>query len=68
MAILLAPNQYSLYIDGSELVNQNGIGIGLALFDSNQRLKEARSWNIGLNQLVYNNELESIIQAIELAS
>jgi hypothetical protein len=34
-AILLAPNQYYLYIDGLELENQVGIGIGLALFNSN---------------------------------
>ncbi|PQE13433.1 hypothetical protein CJF32_00005321 [Rutstroemia sp. NJR-2017a WRK4] len=48
-AILLAPNQYSIYTDGSELINQKGIGIGLAFFNSNQELIQGSSWNIGTN-------------------
>ncbi|PQE24587.1 Ribonuclease H-like domain protein [Rutstroemia sp. NJR-2017a WRK4] len=34
-AILLAPNQYSIYTNKSELENQKEIEIGLALFNSN---------------------------------
>jgi hypothetical protein len=67
-AILLAPNQYSVYTDGSELVDQKGIGIGLALFNSNQELIQSSSWNIGTSQLVYNGELAGIAEGIKLVS
>jgi ribonuclease HI len=65
---LLAPNQYSIYTDRSELTNQKGIGIGLALFNSNQELIQSSSWNIGTSQLVYNSELAGIAEGIKLVS
>jgi hypothetical protein len=67
-AILLALNQYSIYTNSSELVNQKGIGIGLALFNSNQKLIQGSSWNIGTSQLVYNGELAGIAEGIKLIS
>ncbi|PQE11464.1 reverse transcriptase protein [Rutstroemia sp. NJR-2017a WRK4] len=57
---------YSIYTDGSELENQKGIGIGLALFNSNQELIQESSWNIGISQLVYNGELARIAKGIKL--
>jgi ribonuclease HI len=65
---LLAPNQYLIYTDGSELTNQKEIGIGLALFNSNQELIQSSSWNIGTSQLVYNGELAGIAKGIKLVN
>jgi hypothetical protein len=65
---LLAPNQYSVYTNSSELVDQKGIEIGLALFNSNQKLIQGSSWNIGISQLVYNSELAGIAKGIKLIS
>jgi ribonuclease HI len=67
-AILLAPNQYSVYTNSSELVDQKGIGIGLTLFNSNQELIQGSSWNIEISQLVYNGELIGIAEGIKLIS
>ncbi|PQE08219.1 Ribonuclease H-like domain protein [Rutstroemia sp. NJR-2017a WRK4] len=63
-AILLVPNQYSIYTNRSELENQKGIGIGLALFNSNQELIQESSWNIGTN----NSELAGIAKGIKLVN
>ncbi|PQE28857.1 reverse transcriptase protein [Rutstroemia sp. NJR-2017a BBW] len=49
-------------------INQKGIGIGLALFNSNQELIQESSWNIGTGQLVYNGELAGIAEGIKLVN
>jgi hypothetical protein len=65
---LLAPNQYLIYINRSELNNQKEIGINLALFNSNQKLIQSSNWNIRTSQLVYNSELARIAEGIKLVS
>jgi ribonuclease HI len=57
-----------IYTDASYIPKKSqGIGVGLAIIAQNQTTY-TQSSNIGLNQIVYNGELEGITQAIEYTS
>jgi ribonuclease HI len=67
------PNTLVLYTDGSKLIDKDtkGIGIGVVVFDysiSHSIPIHQYTLNIGLDQEVYNGELEGITSAIEYAS
>jgi hypothetical protein len=59
----------SIYTDASYIPSESqGIGVGLAVITAQNQTVHTQVSNIGLNQLVYNGELEGITQAIEYAS
>ena len=63
-----ALNIYNIYSDASQLPKSitQGIGIGLAVLKQN-RLIYQKMINIGHSQIVYNGELQGVIEAIKYA-
>jgi ribonuclease HI len=65
---LLQNNQLiRIYTDASYIPNAIGIGVGLVVIDKSRPIYTEQV-NIGLDQIVYNGELEGITRGIEYAS
>ena len=60
-------NFIAIYSDASKVPDGEGIGIGLAAYNTGQEVHSEKT-NIGESQLVYNGELEGITKAFEYAA